>query len=170
MLSPSAERVVRLRQIVVSMAMRLQTLRRRRLPLTRRAFVELGMFAVMAFLLCGIAVLANDGANRRSLRVDVLTARRAEPGEVLPITVSARDDRGAPGRVVVDLGDGHREVVNTAEVPCASTAPRSQSFDLRHAFEQSGVYTVRATVTSAGCGPPERKTALWTITVKPPRQ
>lgn len=144
---------------------------RRRLLLTRRAVVELGLFAGIFALLAGIAALAVDGATRRSLRVDVLTARRAEPGETLPVTVSARDARGVPSRLEVDLGDGHRRVINRPGRSCsASSQADTELFDLEHAFEQSGVYTVRATVTSTGCGPPERTTGLWTITVKPLRR
>lgn len=144
-----------------------QTRRRR---LTRHALVELGLFAGMVVLLAAMAAVAAEGATRRGLRVDVLTARRAEPGEVLPITVSARDDGGVPSRVTVDLGDGHREVITPAATACASSEPQTRSFDLEHAFENSGVYTVRARVTSEGCGRGESKTAIWTVTVKPQRR
>lgn len=143
---------------------------RHRARLTRRAVVELGLFAGIVALLVAIAALAVDGAARRSLRVDVLTARRAEPGETLPVTVSARDARGIPSRVEVDLGDGHRRVINRPTRPCSASQADTELFDLEHAFEKSGIYTVRATVTSTGCGPPERTTGIWTITVKPLRR
>ena len=135
--------------------------------MTRRAAIELGLLACILALLTLIVVVAADGASRRTLRVDVLSARRAEPGELLTITISTRDNSGIPARVDVDMGDGHREVIEPDLRPCSDSEPRSESFDLEHSFPTPGVYTVRATVTSEGCGPRERKTAIRTIVVKP---
>lgn len=130
------------------------------------AFKQLLIVAlVIGGVLAAIVLVAMRGANNSPLRVDVLSARRAEPGEELTVTVSARSAKGCPRSVAVDFGDGTDPV--TRELPDGDCdTPVSQSFDFPKTFETKGLYTVEATVrTSAG----ELDTAIRTINVKPLR-
>lgn len=136
----------------------------------KQAMIGLG---VMLVVLVGIALLSARGNDERGLRADVLSTRRAEPGETIDIRISARDTFGAVTKVEVDFGDDTDvEVVErdpTAD--CRSDFARTEEFDFRHAYEGRAPFTVRATVTSGGCGAePEEVVAVRTIDVKPLRR
>lgn len=137
----------------------------------RQAIVGLGLIAIV---LVAIVVVATRGASDRGLRADVLSTRRAEPGETVTVTVSTRDTFGVVTHVSVDFGDGETTQAVDREVPaseCRSEFAKSASFDLDHAYADRGVFTVRATVRSAGCGAPaEEVVAVRTIEVKPLRR
>ena len=130
------------------------------------AFKQLLLVAlVVGGVLTAIVVVAIRGANNSPLRVDVLSARRAEPGEALTVTVSARSAKGCPRSVEVDFGDGTDPVTRAVRTPDCET-PIAQSFDFPKTFDTTGLYTVEATVrTTAG----ELDTAVRTINVKPLR-
>ena len=122
----------------------------------------------MVLMLSAVVITARHGAASRTLRVDVLSARRAEPGETIAIAISARDNSGTPTAAEVDFGDGHR---STSEIPagtaCKPTDARSEKFDFEHTYETAGVYTIKSVVTSGGCGAgTERTSAIRTIEVK----
>ena len=136
---------------------------------TRQAVVGLG---ILAAVLVAIAVIATVGAGERELRADVLSTRRSEPGELVVVTISTRDSFGVVTAVDVDFGDGTKAAPVRREVAaCASEFAKSASFDFDHTYERRGVFTVRATVTSEGCGATrEQVTAIRTIDVKPLRR
>ena len=136
----------------------------------RQAVIGLGF---LTMVLVGITLLAYNGAKSRTLRADVLSTRRAEPGELVAVTVSARDNFGTVSRVLVDFGDGHSaDPVNVEPgANCRSEFARTESFDFEHAYERRGVFTVRSRVRTEGCGAaPEERTAIRTIDVKPLRR
>ena len=138
----------------------------------KQAIIGLG---AMALFLVVVVLISSQGAADRELRADVLSTRRAEPGETVDITISTRDRFGIVTSVEVDFGDGTPKAsdkqVATAQ-DCRSEFARSDSFDFRHAYDGfTGPVTVRATVVSGGCGAPvERVTAVRTIDVKPLRR
>ena len=136
---------------------------------TKQAVFGLG---ALALVLVVIVVLAMGGATRRQLRADVLSTRRAEPGDAVLVTISTRDTFGVVTQVDVDFGDGiSAEPLRREVAGCASEFAKSASFDFDHTYERDGVFTVRATVVSEGCGAPrESTTAIRTIEVKPLRR
>jgi hypothetical protein len=128
--------------------------------------------ACFAIVLVAIAALSARANRVHGLRVDVLSARRAEPGHEIKVTVSVRDTKGALRAVEVDFGDGR---VDTPDVgggqgeACAE--PFTGSVDFVHAFDFAGVTTVTARVTTGGCGAdPETVEAIRTIEVRPLRR
>ena len=123
--------------------------------------------AVVGVVLGGIAVIAMNGNRQSPLRVDVLSARRAEPGEQVAITISARSNKGCPSSVVVDFGDGSDRADRAVDRAAPCETPIAQSFDFPHVYSASGVFTVEATVTSTAG---ETDTAVRTIKVKPLRR
>ena len=138
---------------------------------SKQAVVGLG---AMALFLVVVVLISSRGAADRELRADVLSTRRAEPGETVDITVSTRDRFGIVTLVEVDFGDGTPKVADKQVVTaqdCRSEFARSEDFDFRHTYTGVGPVTVRATVVSGGCGAPEeRVTAIRTIEVKPLRR
>ena len=139
---------------------------------SKQAVVGLG---AMALFLVVVVLISSRGAADRELRADVLSTRRAEPGETVDITVSTRDRFGIVTAVEVDFGDGTPVVVDkqvVTDADCRSEFARSDSFDFRHTYDGiEGPVTVRAKVTSGGCGASiERVTAIRTIVVKPLRR
>ena len=137
---------------------------------TRQAVIGLG---AMAIVLAVIVILALRGADERGLRVDVLSTRRAEPGEQVDVTISVRDNFGFVKRVEVDFGDGNRAepVVQDPSGECRTDFARTENFDFTHVYEGRAPYTVKATVTSGGCGSEDEKVeAIRTIDVKPLRR
>ena len=128
--------------------------------------------AALTAILVGIVVISSMGAKSRTLRADVLSARRAEPGEAVAVTISTRDTLGGVTGVTVDFGDGHSVDRRADEPPsCQSAAARVGTFDFEHTYTFEGVFTVRARVRSEGCGArPEERTAIRTIVVKPLRR
>lgn len=131
----------------------------------REALIGLG---AITLVLIGITLLAYRGSQARTLRADVLSVRRAEPGENVAITISARDNFGAVANVAVDFGDGHvaSPIVADAATACRSEFARTERFGFKHTYERSGVFTVRSVVSSEGCGAtPEQRTATLTVEV-----
>lgn len=131
--------------------------------------------SAIALVLVVIVLISSRGAADRELRADVLSTRRAEPGETVDITVSTRDRFGIVTSVEVDFGDGTPVVADKQAVTaadCRSEFARADSFDFRHTYEGiEGPVTVRAKVVSGGCGAPtETVTAIRTIVVKPLRR
>jgi hypothetical protein len=123
----------------------------------------------MAVVLFVIAILATNANHNHGLRVDVLSARRTEPGTVETFTVSVRDTAGKVQSVAVDFGDGPVDHVDFADEPCK--APMTRTFDLPHKFDFTGYSTVAATVVTGGCGAPtERVEAIRTIEVREVRR
>ena len=130
-------------------------------------------FATILALLAGIAVLAARGNDERGLRADVLSTRRAEPGELVDITISARDTFGAVKRIEVDFGDGNSAEprVKDPGADCRSDFARTEKFDYQHTYTGRGPFTVRATVVTGGCGAKDETVeAIRTIDVKPLRR
>jgi hypothetical protein len=139
---------------------------------SKQAIVGLGAIAAVLVL---ITIISSRGAADRELRADVLSTRRAVPGETVDITISTRDRFGIVTRVEVDFGDGTPKAVDEQAVTaadCRSEFARADNFDFRHTYEGfEGPVTVRAVVVSGGCGAPEeRVTAIRTINVKPLRR
>jgi len=133
---------------------------------TKQALIGLGFFAVV---LVGIAIVASSANSERGLRVDVLSARRAEPGDVMDVTVSIRDTRGALRSVRVDFGDG--KVDRPALGPQTCQTPLSTEVTTSHAFEFTGYSTITAEVVTGGCdGGTERVSAIRTVEIKPIRR
>lgn len=136
---------------------------------SRQAVIGLG---AIALVLVGIVVLSSAGASDHGLRADVLSTRRAEPGDTVVITVSARDDFGAVKRVELDFGDGRTaDVIEREPTACRSDFARTESFDYERTYPGQGVLTVRARVTSGGCGAPDETVeAIRTIDIRPLRR
>lgn len=135
----------------------------------KQALIGLG---ALTLLLVGIVVVSLTGNDERGLRAQVLSTRRAEPGETVDITVNANDTFGAVKRVEVDFGDGHdNEVVEQDPgEECRSDFARAETFDFSRTYVGEGVVTVKATVTTGGCGAQEETVeAVRTITIKPLR-
>ena len=133
---------------------------------SKQALVGLGSLAAVLLI---ISFLAASGNRVKGLRADVLSARRAEPGDPVDVTVSVRDTKGRVTSVVVDFGDGRVETLDVTGEPCG--APLTRAFDLSHRFDFTGYTTVVAKVETGGCGSkPERVEAVRTIQIKPVRR
>lgn len=135
----------------------------------KQAIVGLGTIVVV---LVGIAILAAQGNDERGLRAQVLSTRRAEPGDTVPITVTANDTFGAVKRIEVDFGDGKDPEVIERDPggDCRSDFARAETFDLERTYTGEGVVNVVATVTSGGCGATDETVeAIRTIEIKPVR-
>lgn len=130
---------------------------------TRQAAV---LFGLMVVVLGAIATIAIYNNRHTGLRVVILSAQRALPGETITITVSARDTDGGIQAVDVAFDDGH--TAHAGRTGTCHHGPSTNSFDFRHAYPEKANYTVKATVLSGGCGArTERATNLRTIEVKP---
>jgi hypothetical protein len=128
--------------------------------------VGLGTFAVVLFVIAALAANANRS---HGLRVDVLSARRTEPGTAETFTVSVRDTKGAVRAVRIDFGDGRVEDLPVGRPACV--APLSRTFDVEHAFDFTGYSTVAAVVETGDCGAAtERAEAIRTVQVKTVRR
>lgn len=127
--------------------------------------------AAIAAVLVAIAVLASAGNARRGLRADILSARRAEPGVEVMITVSTRDTRGVVTGVEVDFGDG-TPPGRAGRPNCDGVAagPSTEIFDFPHRYDFQGVATVTATVTSGCSDRLEQVEVIRTIQIKPLRR
>ncbi|MBW3556051.1 MAG: hypothetical protein KY454_03830 [Actinobacteria bacterium] len=137
-------------------------------PTTRQTVAAL---AAVAVVLVVIAVLAITGNSRRGLRADILSARRAEPGAEIAITVSARDTRGVVTGVEVDFGDGTAPAkLSRGGCSGAAPGPSAESFDFTHRYDFQGVATVTAVVTSGCTDRRERVEVIRTIQIKPVRR
>ena len=135
----------------------------------KQAIIGLG---ALTALLVGIVVLSSTGNDERGLRAQVLSTRRAEPGETVDISVNANDTFGAVKRIELDFGDGHDNEILERDpgVECRSDFARSETFDFSRTYTGQGVVTVKATITSGGCGAEEETVeAVRTITIKPLR-
>jgi hypothetical protein len=133
---------------------------------SRQALVGLGALAV---ILVVIAVLAAHGNGVVGLRVDVLSARRTEPGTIETFTISVRDTEGRVQSVHVDFGDGQATDVPVDPQGCVK--PLSTKFDVEHAFDFTGFSTVTARVATGGCGGKrESVEAIRTIEVRKVRR
>jgi hypothetical protein len=120
-------------------------------------------------VLVGIAVTAAMGNRAQGLRVDVLSARRTEPGTTETFTISVRDTAGKVQSIELDFGDGRTEELDVGDAPCKS--PMTADFDVDHAFDFTGFSTVVAEVVTGGCGAStERVEAIRTIEVKTVRR
>ncbi|HEX7169020.1 MAG TPA: hypothetical protein VF230_18725 [Acidimicrobiales bacterium] len=139
--------------------------------MSRSAKQALAGLGAMLLVLVAIVLIAMRGSAENGLRADVLSTRRAEPGEKVDITISTRDDFGVVTGVRVDFGDGNlADPVRKEPTGCRSEFARAEEFDYTHTYTGEGPFTVRATVTSGGCGAPsERVVAIRTISVKPRR-
>ncbi|HVM07160.1 MAG TPA: hypothetical protein VM345_01755 [Acidimicrobiales bacterium] len=136
---------------------------------SKQAIVGLGL---MAAFLVGVVVLATRGNEERGLRAQVLSTRRAEPGDTVPITITAVDTFGGVKRVEVDFGDGKDpEVIERdPSADCRSDFARTERFDFERTYNGEGVVNVVATVTTGGCGAEDETVeAIRTITIKPLR-
>ena len=138
----------------------------RRAPF-RQAAILLGAIALVLIV---ISVIAMFGNTRPGARADILGPRRSEPGERVDYRVSVRDTEGVVQRVVLDFGDGARRVVtSTDERDCGG--PAARDVEIPYTYEQQGVFTARAEVTTGGCGAPtETVHAVRTIRVRSLRQ
>lgn len=124
----------------------------------------------LALVLVAIAVISIRGSDERGLRAQVLSTRRAEPGETVAITVTAADTFGAVKRIEIDFGDGHEGevIVRDPGASCRSDFARAETFDLSRTYTGQGVVNVRAKVTSGGCGAQDETVeAVRTIDIKP---
>ncbi|HET9442649.1 MAG TPA: PKD domain-containing protein [Acidimicrobiales bacterium] len=135
---------------------------------SRQALIGLGLLTA---LLVAIVTVSATLGRRDGLKVDVLSTRRAEPGEAIVITVSTRDTRGVATRVEVDFGDGS-PVERRSRPGCAdaTVGATSETFDFDHTYADSGVFTVTAEVVSGCTGARETDEAVRTIQVKPLRR
>lgn len=135
---------------------------------SRQTLVGLGGLAVVLVLIATVSMVSN---RETGLRSQIVSPRRAEPGDEVAITVTASDNAGVVRRVAVDFGDGligHQDAVAACPPEGRGTSV-SRRFD--HVYATEGVYTVEATVRSGGCGAEtETDVALRTITVKPLRR
>lgn len=127
--------------------------------------------AAIAAVLVAIAVVASSANARQGLRADILSARRAEPGAEVMVTVSTRDTRGVVTGVEVDFGDG-TPPGRVRREDCAVTAvgPSSEDFDFTHRYDFQGVATVTAVVTSGCSDRRETVEVIRTIQIKPLRR
>src|SRR3954452_2994052 len=114
---------------------------------SKQALIGLGAIAIV---LVGIAVLAAHGNGVVGLRVDILSARRTEPGTTETFTISVRDTQGRVQSVHVDFGDGQATDLPVEQQPCVK--PLATKFDVDHAFGFTGFSSVTARVATGGCG------------------
>jgi hypothetical protein len=132
----------------------------------RQALIGLAGLAVVLIV---IAVMASNANTDTGLRVQVLSARRTEPGSTEPFTVTVADTKGAVRSVKVDFGDGHVEDLPVEAQPCK--APLVRKFTTEHAFDFTGFTTISATVVTDGCGAGrEQVEAIRTIEVRKVRR
>ena len=132
---------------------------------TKQALIGLGAIAVVLVV---IAVIAIQGNNAQGLRAQVLSTRRAEPGEKVDITVAASDSSGVVTRVEVDFGDGNSAVSRDRRLECPTELAYTDRFDFSHTYTERGTFTVRALVVSGECSAQvEQVEAVRTIDVKP---
>ncbi len=132
----------------------------------RQAAIGLG---IIAAVLVAIAAVSNNANRTQGLRADVLSTRRAEPGDEVGIAISTRDTEGVLVELEVDFGDGTPPRGEAPALPCAR--PFTRTDDFRHTYARAGTYTVRAVVRTARCGAqPEQVEAIRTIQVKPLRR
>lgn len=121
--------------------------------------------SAMAVVLVVIAAISSNANRSQGLRADVLSPRRAQPGEDIGITISVRDTAGVLSALEVDYGDGSPRYRRDHELAC--TRPFTRSDDLRHTYPAAGTYTVTAVVRTGGCGThAEQVKAVRTIQVK----
>ena len=82
-----------------------------------------------------------------------VSAARPSPGAMVEITVSANDP-DAHGVLTHELsfGDGSGDYTANPLFCLATVSPRSQAWNVQHAYDHAGTYTVSATV-SANCTP-----------------
>jgi hypothetical protein len=133
---------------------------------SRQALIGLGALAVVLGV---IAFLAANASNDVGLRVQVLSARRTEPGTREPFTITVNDTKGAVKSVRVDFGDGRVEDLPVEEQPC--TEPLIRQFTVEHAFDFTGFSTVSAKVETDGCGDgPEKVEAIRTVEIREVRR
>jgi hypothetical protein len=133
---------------------------------SKQALIGLGAIAAVLVV---IAVLAANGNHAQGLRADVLSARRTEPNQTEPFTISVRDTAGRVQSVKIDFGDGTVQDVPVEDQACAK--PLTARFDVEHAFDFTGFSTVVAEVVTGGCGA-ERESveAVRTIEVRTVRR
>lgn len=133
---------------------------------SRQTAVLLGAIALVLAVISAIAIFGNT---RPGARADILGPRRAEPGERVEYRISVRDTQGVVTAVSLDLGDGvERDLEVVPQEDC--DGPTTQDFELTHTYEERGVFTARAKVTTAGCGAPQETVeAVRTISVRPLR-
>ncbi len=131
-------------------------------PSTKQAVI--GLSAIVAVLVVIVAISSN--ANRtKGLRADVLSPRRAQPGDEVAVTISTRDTEGVLRHLEVDFGDGSPVYRQDHELPC--TRPFTRADDLRHSYPVAGTYTIKAIVRTGGCGArEERVEAIRTLVVR----
>lgn len=134
---------------------------------SKQALIGLGAIAAV---LVAIALVAAGAASKHGLRADVLSQRRAEPGEEVPITVSIRDTAGSVRSVQIDYGDGASETHPVApDAPCRE--PMTEAVDFKHTYAVESTVTVEAKVTTGGCGAKaETVGAIRSIQIKPVRR
>jgi hypothetical protein len=127
------------------------------------------LLASFVAVLATIVVISSRSNHDIGLRVQVLSARRTEPGATEKFTVSIRDTKGKVTRVRVDFDDGRVEDVPLTGESCGT--PLVREYTLEHAFEFTGYSTVSATVETSGCGAdPERVEAIRTVEVRKVRR
>ena len=118
--------------------------------MTRNVRVALVLFGLMVVVLAAISVIAARSNASHGLRGDVLSPRRAEPGDTVDIVISARDSKGKVTKVEIDFGDGSRLEDVTRSCAGANDAPTTAEFPFRHTYPDEGVFTIRAKIFS-GC-------------------
>jgi hypothetical protein len=130
---------------------------------SKQAIIGLGSLAAVLVVI----VIVSSMSNRLTgLRADVLSARRAEPGDEVIVTVSVRDTKGAVQSVSVDFGD-RSPLEERGPTGAACAKPLSALVDFPHRYLETGTYTVVASVVTGGCGAEtETDEALRTIEVK----
>lgn len=128
----------------------------------KQTVVLLASFVVVLIVI----VLISSRSNKTvGLRVQVLSARRTEPGTTEKFSVSVADTKGRVVRVKVDFGDGTVEDVPLEGETCGT--PLVREYVLEHAFQFTGFSTVAATVETEGCGgDPERVEAIRTVEIR----
>ena len=136
--------------------------------LSRIATVELIAVGAVAVILGVVAFRAVQSADRRRLRVDVLSPRQAEPDATVAVTVRARDGKGRAQGADLDFGDGHTDRIRA--VTLCTSDPTTRSFAFEHQYESPGKYTLRAVVQSRNCDfDDENSGATRMIEVQPTR-
>lgn len=129
----------------------------------------IALLASFLLILVVIVVISSRSNKTVGLRVQVLSARRTEPGTTEKFSVTVADTKGKVVRVKVDFGDGTIEDVPLDGETCGT--PLVREYVLEHAFQFTGFSTVAATVETDGCGSdPERVEAIRTIEVRKVRR
>jgi hypothetical protein len=136
---------------------------------SRSSKQTIALLASFVVVLTVIVVISTRSNREVGLRVQVLSARRTEPGTTEKFSVTVLDTKGRVQRVKVDFGDGRVEEVPLEGEKCGE--PLTREFVLEHAFAFTGFSTVAATVETGGCGAdPERAEAIRTVEVKKVRR